>query len=384
MSSGRSYRADMNAADFEAAGLYDPAATNAAERLELLEWLASRGVTLETMIESARSGYLSALAGDLILKRGQRYSLAEVAQRTGLAQDRVAEISLVVGLPATGDEKVFSDESISLMGFLDASSGLFGERALLRFLRTVGSSLARMAEAAVSVFYVNVEGPMRARAATERQLAEASVRSIESIEPLQKMIHDLFRGHMEVAIERFRHTELGRSVHTARMTVGFVDLVGFTALSTAMRVDALVETIERFEARAHDVVVGHGGRLVKLIGDEVMFVTLDATAACDIALALLEEYAGDPTVRPRGALASGDLIVRGGDYYGPTVNLASRLAELAVPAELLVTPAVAAEARSPVLHFEPAGKRMLKGIDEPVALLTVERVRDRTGGIKGL
>ena len=119
---------------------------------------------------------------------------------------------------------------------------------------------------------------------------------------------------------------------------------------------------------------------MKLIGDEVMFVTLDATAACDIALALFEEFAGDPAVRPRGALATGDLIVRGGDYYGPTVNLASRLAELAVPAELLVAPAVAAEARSAGLRFEPAGKRMLKGFDEPIALLTVERAGVLLGG----
>jgi class 3 adenylate cyclase len=365
----------MNAADYQAAGLYDPAAPNAAERLELLEWLASRGVSLETMVERARGGYLSALAGDLVLKRGQRYTLAEVAAQTGLSPERVAEISLVVGLPAKPDEKTFNEESVALMRLLGVSSQLFGERPLMRFLRTVGSSLGRIAEAAVSLFYVNIEGPMRARGTTERQLAEAGLRSIESIDPLQKMIHDLFRGHMEVAIERFRHTDIGRSVHTARMTVGFVDLVGFTALSTTMEVHELVEMIERFEARAHDVVVARGGRVVKLIGDEVMFVTLDATAACDIGLALFEEYAGDPAVRPRGALATGDLIVRGGDYYGPTVNLASRLAELAVPAELLVAPAVAAEARSPGLRFEPAGKRMLKGFDEPVALLTVERAQ---------
>jgi hypothetical protein len=95
--------------------------------------------------------------------------------------------------------------------------------------------------------------------------------------------------------------------------------------------------------------------------------------------AIIEE-----TLKAKVSERAGRLIDHGGDYYGPTVNLASRLAELAVPAELLVTPAVAAEARSPVLHFEPAGKRMLKGIGEPVALLTVERVRDRTGGIKAL
>jgi adenylate cyclase len=368
----------MDAADYHAAGLYDPAAPKAAERLELLEWLASRGVTLEMMVERERSGYLSALAGDLVLKRGPRYSIDEVAEQTGLALERVAEISLAVGLPATADAKAFSPASVALMRFLGAGSELFGERPLLRFLRTVGSSLSRIAEAAVSLFYVNVEGPMRARGTTERQLAEAGLRSIESIDTLQQMIHDLFRSHMEVAIERFRHTELGRSVHTARMTVGFVDLVGFTSLSTTMRVHDLVEVIERFEARAHDAVVARGGRLVKLIGDEVMFVTRDAAAACDIALALFEEFEGDPVVRPRGALATGDLIVHAGDYYGPTVNLASRLAELAVPKELLVAPAVAAEARSAELRFEPAGKRMLKGLDEPIALLTVERAAPRT------
>ncbi len=113
--------------------------------------------------------------------------------------------------------------------------------------------------------------------------------------------------------------------------------------------------------------------MVKLIGDEVMFVTLDASAACDAALALCEEFAGDPSVTPRGALAAGPLVVRGGDYYGPIVNLASRVAQLAVPNELLVTEAVAAEASSSGLRFAPAGKRMLKGFEDPVTLLTVER-----------
>ena len=65
--------------------------------------------------------------------------------------------------------------------------------------------------------------------------------------------------------------------------------------------------------------------------------------------------------------------MRGGDYYGPIVNLAARLAELAVPGELLVTNDVATHAQGDTVHFEPAGKRMLKGFDEPVALLTVER-----------
>jgi class 3 adenylate cyclase len=66
------------------------------------------------------------------------------------------------------------------------------------------------------------------------------------------------------------------------------------------------------------------------------------------------------------------MVVRGGDYYGPIVNLAARIAEQAVPDELLVTPELVARARRPGLRFEPAGKRMLKGFDAPVGLMTVE------------
>jgi adenylate cyclase len=83
-------------------------------------------------------------------------------------------------------------------------------------------------------------------------------------------------------------------------------------------------------------------------------------------------------VRPRGALASGELLFRSGDYYGPIVNLAARLADLAVPHEVLVTPEVAERAVAPELRFEPAGKRMLKGFDTPATVLTVER-RQRHG-----
>src|SRR5262249_47383881 len=159
--------------------------------------------------------------------------------------------------------------------------------------------------------------------------------------------------------------------HTHEFTVGFVDLVGFTPLSQQLSEAELAGVVERFEDTAYDVTTARDGRVVKLIGDEVMFVAGDAAAACDIALTLVERFAGDPSATPRGGLAYGNLLVRGGDYYGPIVNLASRLAELAVPNELLVTTGVADHARSPGLHFEPAGRRMPKGFDAPVTLLTV-------------
>ena len=363
----------MTATDFEAAGLYDPRAANAAERLELLEWLAARGVTLEEMAQASRSGGLTGVAGDRVLQRGPRYTLAELSERSGLEPAAVRTLSLAVGLPVADDERVFTDEAVEVFGFFTGGARLFGEEPLLRLLRTVGSSLARMAEAAVSLFYVNIEGPMRQSGTTERALAEASVHAVEAIDGLQRMVFALFRSHMEATILRFRRLQLGRSVDAAAMTVGFVDLVGFTPLSSRLSPRELAGMVERFEATAHDLITARGGRVVKVIGDEVMFVTLDAAAACDAGLALIEHFAGDPSVTPRGALATGDLVIRGGDYYGPIVNLAARVAELAVPGELLATRAVADGAREASLRFDAAGKRMLKGFAEPVALLAVAR-----------
>jgi adenylate cyclase len=117
----------------------------------------------------------------------------------------------------------------------------------------------------------------------------------------------------------------------------------------------------------------HQGRVIKFIGDEVMFVTPSASAACDIALGLVERFVGNASVTPSGGVAAGDMLVRSGDYYGPVVNLAARMAETAVPRELLVSDAVRAEAAAGGFRFEPAGRRILKGFEEPVRLFAVER-----------
>jgi adenylate cyclase len=186
------------------------------------------------------------------------------------------------------------------------------------------------------------------------------------------MLQSLFSAHMERAIRYFRAAQPRRFVDTLPLAVGFVDLVGFTTLSRRMPARELAEVIERFEDAAYDVAAARGGRVVKLIGDEVMFVAHDAGAACDIALTLIERFAGDPSVAPRGGLAIGELLLRGGDYYGPIVNIAARVADLAVPGELLVTSELV-EAAGPTFRFESAGKRLLKGFEEPVALHTLER-----------
>lgn len=363
----------MDVAPYEAAGLYDPKAANASERQELLEWLAARGITIEQMVHAQRETSLTGLAADLALRPGRRFTADEVAARAGVPVEQVLGLSLAAGLNVARDEAVYSEGDVQMFAGFAVGRTLFGETATRRFTHTIGSALGRVAEAAVTLYQVNVEGPIRAAGGTELEFAQQNLRAIEALQVVERIIHVLFRAHVESAIRRLRLARPRKSADTALLAVGFVDMVGFTTLSHRISTQELGEVVERFEETAHDVVTALDGRLVKVIGDEVMFVVRDPAAACDIALTLVERFKGDPAVTPRGGVAVGELLVRSGDYYGPIVNLASRVAQLAVPNEMLVTAEVAAAASGSRLRFEPAGKRMLKGLDEPVTLLAVER-----------
>jgi adenylate cyclase len=221
----------------------------------------------------------------------------------------------------------------------------------------------------VSLFLQDVEAPHVAAGGSEVALAQKNLNAIELLLGLRPLIDVLFRAHVEEAIRRSRVARTSQSpYHTFAMAIGFVDLVGFTPLADQLSPAELGRLVGDFEARAYDAVAEHGGRVVKLIGDEVMFVAVDAEAACRAALALISGFRDGGRATPRGAVAFGDLVIRGGDYYGPLVNLAARLAELAVPSELLVTPEVAS--RAPGVAFVPAGRRMPKGFTTPVELLS--------------
>src|SRR5438445_8946538 len=364
----------MTAAEFRAAGLYDPAAPPA--RLELLEWLAAQGVTLADMREAQlRWGALSGLAGDLALRAGERLTLAEVAARSGMSPERIERFNLAAGVPPVGPEvRVFGAGTVAMFASFAAPEEFFGQGPLLHFIRVLGSSLARIAEAAVSLFLANVEAPIVERGASELALAQANLRAIQTLDTIPNAVRAMFRAQVEIAIRRLRAARGERALQdTVRLTVGFLDLVGYTRLSQQLDARALGALVERFEALASDAVAARDGRVVKLVGDAVMFVAVDPSAACDIALTLLERFAGDPPVTPRGGLAEGRLLARGGDYYGSAVNLASRLGELAVPREVLATAEVASAAARDRFRFEPAGRRILKGFDAPVALYAVAR-----------
>ncbi len=362
--------ADERRAQWIAAGLYDPASPRAGERLELLDWIAEQGVTLEQMTAACAVGQLIPLVGDLSLRPGLRMTLAEAADATGLALDEIMRIRRASGFAdPEPDERVLTEADVAMFDTFRLASKFFSVDELVHFVRVVGGSVRRIAEAAGEMFLRDVEAGLQDDG-TELDRAKANVDAVQLVHAATQIFDPLFRTHLELSIQTNRMARAGTDDYsTVPLTVGFVDLNGFTARSGELPAEQLLQLVITFEAAAVDLVSEHGGRLVKLIGDEVMFSTVGPDAACSIASELIER-AGEWGSGARGGVAQGPVITSGGDIYGETVNLASRIADIAVPGELLVNDAVADRARQ--FAFEPAGRRQLKGFADPVRLWSLQ------------
>ena len=217
-------------------------------------------------------------------------------------------------------------------------------------------------------------------AATARAAAAKLANIADDLEPL--LIY-AWRRHLSAAISRMvADAEPIEDQQGVMRAVGFADLVSFTRLVRRLSERELAQVVQRFEALASDVVTAHGGRVIKTVGDEVLFVAIGAAPAAAIALDLVEAMAEDDVLPDvRVGMASGRIISRLGDVFGTTVNRASRLTAVARPRTVLVDEALAA-ALDTTSGFEVSAlrRRSLRGIG-PVTPRVLRRAEQ--GGRRG-
>jgi class 3 adenylate cyclase len=338
---------------------------------ELTEFLLSLGATAEQIAAASERSGLIGLGADLVFTSADGLTACDLAAKSGASVEEVLGIweALGVGVPGP-DEPMFSAADVSLIQTL-SSVELFTDAESNELLHVIGSALSRVADAAISFYVQTVESDMADSGADTLQLAQKSSMAARTALAMGAGLGAVFTHLMRDGVERQRRAQAHVSDRALfRVAVGFVDLVGFTPLSHRMGTRELSTFIGQFENRAFRLASDHGGRIVKHIGDEVMFVAIDPVAGCELALALMAEFA-DEGIQPRGGLAFGDAVARQGDYYGQVVNLASRLADLAIPGEVLADDNVRVAAAAAPLVFEGAGRRQLKGFEEPVLVYSL-------------
>ncbi len=240
----------------------------------------------------------------------------------------------------------------------------------------LGQSLSRIADAAVTMAVANLSGPLELAGVDEatRDLAtdQATGRARDSCRRCSKACFPTTWRSRPAAT---RSSRPEGALRTVNLAVAFLDLVGFTERSGVLSTEELATAVADFETLAGRVIAAHDARLVKMIGDEVMYVAADATLATEIALELRDAIAGHPVLTGlRGGIVFGEVVAQDGDYYGPEVNLAARIVACAAPGQILGSASVAeALAGHDPIATRAVGARAVRGFADPVPLYVLER-----------
>ena len=326
------------------------------------------------MIALVRKPYSSDMADDKdpwSVESDGTLSVLDMAERTGLTVELLQEVRVASGLePVDVDQPVYVEGDLEAFRLLGFAADLFSWREAIGFVRVVGSSVSRITDAANTMFIENVERPVLRAGGTEDDLQEQVTVARDLADQLSSVMRMMLRLHLAQSIARHRRAwaDQPQGGDLSPMAVGFVDLVGFTSRSLRLSASELADLVSRFERTANDTITVNRGRLVKMIGDEVMFVAATAADGCTIAESLLRRFGEEPDLTPRGGMAYGPVLTRAGDFFGPIVNLAARLVDQAVPGEVLLSTEAATGASRPL---PAAGRRMLKGFDDPVAVVSL-------------
>ena len=283
----------------------------------------------------------------------------QVAELSGAPSEQAHAVWSALGFPAAADDEIaFTTADVEALRTAVSlqDSGVIDADTLLVLARAMGQGLARVAEAQVDVFRTLTAG-MTAEQATTAALDSA----VTTLPRLEQLVLFVWRRQFAAATAR-SFASVQRQGHPV-LAVGFVDLVDYTRSSRTWTASELERTLERFERDTSLRVTAAGGRVIKTLGDALLFTADDAPAAAEVALATVEAHEADealPSVR--AGVALGPVLVRLGDVYGQPVNLASRLTDEARPGTVLVDDLAALElATGPAYVVRALRPRSVRG-----------------------
>jgi adenylate cyclase len=332
----------------------DPRSNRATDAVEVTDAVVEAPHTGTLSAERIAAKTLEArlLGGERKLRR------REVAAGAGLSLLSARKLWRALGFPNLGDDDVAFTErdQAALNTVVDlVRSGNLTEDAAISVTRAIGQMTDRMVVWQIEAL---VEDMVHEQGLTDAQARKRLVHELPAlVDPLEQMLVYSWRRQLNAGVQRLavraeaglQASEEGREgdeddapLPLAR-AVGFADLVSYTSLSRRMNEKTLAKLVQRFENKCAEIISVGGGRLVKTVGDEVLYIAETPAAGAEISLALAEAFTRDEILpEARVAMVWGRILSRLGDIYGPTVNLAARLTTLADPGTVLVDSMTAA------------------------------------------
>lgn len=366
--------------NLESSGLLDGLSGDELhERAELVRYLVGKGIALEHIRTSPVPTLLPArrLLGD----DGTYVSARHISSAAGLDLETTMRFQRAAGLPHVEDPdaEVFmradGQFALHIKEFLDAG---IDPDDLVTVVRLLAEGFSRAAETMRASVTAAVVHP----GVTEIELAAGAERAAENLSPvLGRMIQDILMLALRhgTESEAFNAAEraAGEKLPQSRMVaVGFADLVGFTRLGEELSPVELERVAEKLAEMARDVV-GEPVRLVKTIGDAVMLVSTDTGALVSTMVELVDRVQADETLpQLRAGVSYGPAVSRAGDWFGSSVNTASRVTAIARPGSVVVTESARTEVGDGDFRWTHIGVRRLRGIPEGITLYRARGERD--------
>jgi adenylate cyclase len=315
-------------------------------------------------------------------------TLEETAAATGLPEDLAARLFDAWELPRPQPGQALRADDDELLQLAVAALEGFGhdETALLGAARQLGDRLRGLAESQVRLFHTHVEEQLAAEGHPDHswtddlnQIAASMMASLERTLILLYRRHfehyvlDVTVLRAEAALER---AGLARRRPMRPPAIAFLDLTGYTKLTEELGDRAAAELAGRLVEIVHEFAHRRGGRVVKLLGDGVMFHFPDPAQGVCCGLELVDRVPRVGLPQARVGLHSGPVVFQHGDYFGRTVNIAARITDYARPGEVLVSDQVVADADPlEMARFEPVGPVSPKGLSAPIALYNAVHAR---------
>jgi adenylate cyclase len=362
--------------DWQTEGLLDGCDDRTrASRIALLDRLHAEGVPLEELRRAVAEDRLALLPVERLLTSEARYSAREISEATGLDLDFFLANRRALGLAVPGpDDRVYGDRDLesARIGNQFRQAGLPDDEAM-EAQRVLGRGMARYVDAVTALVGQSaLEG-----GTDEHELAVRLEAVSRTLLPLAgPWLEHVFALHLREALRQ--EVVTAEQLATGRMDAGrdcavaFADLVGFTELGETIPSEELGSVAGRLSRLAEEVVEPPV-KIVKEIGDALMLVAPEPAAMVESALRLVEGSAdqeGLPAIR--AGVAFGPAVNRWGDWYGSTVNVASRLTTRARPLSVLATEAVR-EAADAGFDWSFAGEKRLKGLSAPLRTYRARR-----------
>jgi adenylate cyclase len=256
----------------------------------------------------------------------------QIADDVGITMDLARQRWRSLGFTAVDDDEVaFTEADLEAMRLTQRlhDLGIVNDDDEAALIRTLGRSFARLAEWQLGLLGRAVDPTNLGSGELEEVIAEIT----PVIEQVQNYI---WRRHVLSAASRLLLAPQAEQEGTVTSGIGFADIVGYTRQTRSLTQGELARLVDVFEERALAIVTAHDGRIIKSIGDEILFAADRPEDTAHIALELVEEHLHDEDFpQLRVGVAWGPVLNRLGDVFGPTVNIAARLTSVSRPGRVL-------------------------------------------------